>query len=79
MRRPILQKYWVVDGEHFWPTVAKAGLYKLQRHDDSENLWNYKFRIIETRFFWPSRIVATANAPEEIALDWEYFTSQKWP
>jgi hypothetical protein len=79
MRRRILNKPWVVDGGQFWDTKTKTGQFKLQQHDETDNIWDYEYRIIEVRDVLPSRLVATANALEEIAKDWKHFTGQKWP
>jgi hypothetical protein len=78
MRRGFFGRPWVVNFGVFWTVRASAGLYELQEHDGSTSTWDYKYRIVEKRDMLPSRIVATANAAEEIALDWQYFTSQSW-
>lgn len=78
MRRGPFRKTWVTNSKAFWTVKAKAGVYELQQNDNGESIWGYTFRIVEVRDHLPARVVATANAPDEIGLDWQHFTDQSW-
>jgi len=78
MIRGPLNKPWVFNLGVFWSTKDAVGQFQLQQHDDSERIWDYKFRVVETRKSLPPRLVATSNTPEEIAADWKHFTGREW-
>lgn len=77
MVRPWWNRPWVLNIAVFWNVVAQAGVYQLQQHDDSDSMWDFKFRIVEGSR-WPTPFTARSDC-ECSRRDFARLETFHWP